>query len=114
MIGVTSVKAAEPHPRQQDEEDLFGGVSARREVVRGEHRECRRLAERLVLQPLGVQRRTQQPVLDPIPDWLWKGHAGFREMVNGFGRFVGEEHTISETSTSHQHHREAVKMSALL
>ena len=86
------------HPGQQDAQDLFGGVGARREVVRGEHCERCGLAECLVFQPLGVQRRAQQLVLDPISQRLWKCHDRWSHILSGDRRSFGEKHTISETS----------------
>ena len=52
----------------EDPQDLLGGVGRRREVVGGEHGQRRGLAQPLVLELLGVQRRPEQPALDPVAD----------------------------------------------
>ena len=66
VIGTTSAERGDADGRHEDAEDLLGRVGRRREVVGREHRERGRLAEPLVLEPLGVQRRTEQLVLDPV------------------------------------------------
>ena len=70
VIGITSEKASTPMTRDQDAEDLLGGVRRRRDAVRGEHGQSRRLAQPLVHEPLGVQRRAEQPLLDPVAEGL--------------------------------------------
>ena len=72
MIGTTSENAATPIAGIEHPEDLLGGVGRRREVVGGEHGERGRLAEPLVRELLGVQRRAEQPVLEPVAERL--GH----------------------------------------
>ena len=57
---------AETDDRDEHTQHLLGRVRRRREVVGREHRERGRLAEPLVLELLGVQRRAEQLVLQPV------------------------------------------------
>ena len=117
VIGMTSENAASPTARHQHAQDLLGGVGARREVVRGEHRQRRGLAQRLVFEPLRVQRRAQQSVLDPIrqrlgdlSDSRWQR---WKRWVDGDRGSVLEEHDSSELSPRDQFYRGGVKIDRL-
>ena len=66
VIGHDQREGGQPYERDQDVEDLLGGVGRRREVVRGEHRERRGLAQALVVHLVGVHRRAEQPPLQPV------------------------------------------------
>ena len=57
---------AEPDDRDQHPQNLLGGVRRRRQVVGREDRQRGGLAEALVLELLGVQRRAEQLVLQPV------------------------------------------------
>ena len=56
----------EPDDRHEHAQHLFGGVRRRREVVGSEHGEGGRLAQTLVLELLGVERRAEELVLQPV------------------------------------------------
>ena len=56
----------EPGDRDEDAEDLLGGVGRRRHHVRREDRQCGRLAQALAMQLIVHQRRAQEEPLDPV------------------------------------------------
>ena len=75
-----------------DTEDLLGRVRGRREVVTGEHRERGGLAEPFVREPLGVQRRAEEALLEAVSPRLRQLDRGRGAVRRGLvGRARGRE-----------------------
>ena len=74
--GNDEAEGRQPHRRDQDPQDLLGGVGGRGQVVGGEDGQSRRLPQPFVDELVRPEGWAEKPVLEPVPQALGQLHGG--------------------------------------